>query len=409
MYHSKKFSLLLLSVLLLSFNSCSLRNEEKPILFPPRDLTLNEKSLVTSFNAFGLQLFSALSQSDSAVNLFISPLSVSMALGMTMNGAADSTYKAMQTTLSLVGLTEAEINESYQSLVKLLIDLDPNINLLIANSIWYRTGLPVSPDFIKTDQNYFSAQVKELNFLDPQAVSIINNWVNQKTNGAIQKIIKSIPSEMIMYLVNAIYFKGQWRTPFDKQNTSEGAFHNLDGSESIIPLMSQEMLIACLFDERFTLVDIPYSDSLYSMTILLPNDNQTLSTVSTQIKQVTWNQWISQLSPRRIQLTLPRFEIEYEKKLNEILSVLGMSIAFDPNRADFSRIADVSENVYISEVKHKTYLKVDEKGTTAAAVTSVGIGVTSAPQAITINRPFILAIRENHSSTLLFIGKITTL
>lgn len=409
MYHSKKFSLLLLSVLLLSFNSCSLRNEEKPILFPPRDLTLNEKSLVTSFNAFGLQLFSALSQSDSAVNLFISPLSVSMALGMTMNGAADSTYKAMQTTLSLVGLTEAEINESYQSLVKLLIDLDPNINLLIANSIWYRTGLPVSPDFIKTDQNYFSAQVKELNFLDPQAVSIINNWVNQKTNGAIQKIIKSIPSEMIMYLINAIYFKGQWRTPFDKQNTSEGAFHNLDGSESIIPLMSQEMLIACLFDERFTLVDIPYSDSLYSMTILLPNDNQTLSTVSTQIKQVTWNQWISQLSPRRIQLTLPRFEIEYEKKLNEILSVLGMSIAFDPNRADFSRIADVSENVYISEVKHKTYLKVDEKGTTAAAVTSVGIGVTSAPQAITINRPFILAIRENHSSTLLFIGKITTL
>ncbi|MFQ6611609.1 MAG: serpin family protein [Fidelibacterota bacterium] len=409
MYHSKKFSLLLLSVLLLSFNSCSLRNEEKPILFPPRDLTLNEKSLVTSFNAFGLQLFSALSQSDSAVNLFISPLSVSMALGMTMNGAADSTYKAMQTTLSLVGLTEAEINESYQSLVKLLIDLDPNINLLIANSIWYRTGLPVSPDFIKTDQNYFSAQVKELNFLDPQAVSIINNWVNQKTNGAIQKIIKSIPSEMIMYLVNAIYFKGQWRTPFDKQNTSEGAFHNLDGSESIIPLMSQEMLIACLFDERFTLVDIPYSDSLYSMTILLPNDNQTLSTVSTQIKQVTWNQWISQLSPRRIQLTLPRFEIEYEKKLNEILSVLGMSIAFDPNRADFSRIADVSENVYISEVKHKTYLKVDEKGTTAAAVTSVGIGVTSAPQAITINRPFILAIRENHSGTLLFIGKITTL
>lgn len=326
-----------------------------------------------------------------------------------MNGAADSTYKAMQTTLSLVGLTEAEINESYQSLVKLLIDLDPNINLLIANSIWYRTGLPVSPDFIKTDQNYFSAQVKELNFLDPQAVSIINNWVNQKTNGAIQKIIKSIPSEMIMYLVNAIYFKGQWRTPFDKQNTSEGAFHNLDGSESIIPLMSQEMLIACLFDERFTLVDIPYSDSLYSMTILLPNDNQTLSTVSTQIKQVTWNQWISQLSPRRIQLTLPRFEIEYEKKLNEILSVLGMSIAFDPNRADFSRIADVSENVYISEVKHKTYLKVDEKGTTAAAVTSVGIGVTSAPQAITINRPFILAIRENHSGTLLFIGKITTL
>jgi serpin B len=311
--------------------------------------------------------------------------------------------------LGFEGLTETEINESYQSLIKLLTNLDTHIDISIANSIWYRTGLPVLPDFIKTNQKYFSAQVRELDFQDPRAPGIINNWVSQKTKGLIPTILDVIPDEMIMYLIDAVYFKGQWRVPFEKKNTQDNLFYNLDGSESTLPFMSQEMPLACLFDTNMTVLDIPYSDSLYSMTILIPEGDPSLETVIGDIYQGFWDQWIGQLSPHVIQLQLPKFEIDYGKKLNDILSSLGMAIAFDPVQADLSRIADVSENIFISEVQHKTYLKVDEEGTTAAAVTLVGAGTTSVPPRIIVNHPFIVAIRENHSGTILFIGRITTL
>jgi serpin B len=311
--------------------------------------------------------------------------------------------------LGFEGLTETEINESYQSLIKLLTNLDTHIDISIANSIWYRTGLPVLPDFIKTNQKYFSAQVQELDFQDPQAPAIINNWVSQKTKGLIPTIVDVIPDEIIMYLIDAVYFKGQWRVPFEKKNTQNNLFYNLDGSESSLPFMSQEMPLASLFDTNMTVLDIPYSDSLYSMTILLPEGDRSLETIIEDIYQGLWDQWIGQLSPHVIQLQLPKFEISYEKKLNDNLSSLGMAIAFDPGQADLSRIADVSENIFISEVQHKTYLKVDEEGTTAAAVTSVGAGTTSVPPKIIVNHPFIVAIRENHSGTILFIGRITTL
>jgi serpin B len=400
---------LLLILIFLAFNACSLFEDGKQNQVPPRDLTPVEKELVTSANRFGFNLFHSLSQSDSTGNIFISPLSVSMALGMVLNGAVDSTYTAIQNTLGFEGLTETEINESYQSLIKLLTNLDTHIDISIANSIWYRTGLPVFPDFIKTNQKYFSAQVRELDFQDPRAPGIINNWVSQKTKGLIPTILDVIPDEMIMYLIDAVYFKGQWRVPFEKKNTQDNLFYNLDGSESTLPFMSQEMPLACLFDTNMTVLDIPYSDSLYSMTILIPEGDPSLETVIGDIYQGFWDQWIGQLSPHVIQLQLPKFEIDYGKKLNDILSSLGMAIAFDPVQADLSRIADVSENIFISEVQHKTYLKVDEEGTTAAAVTLVGAGTTSVPPRIIVNHPFIVAIRENHSGTILFIGRITTL
>jgi serpin B len=401
-------SALLLILTFLAFNACSLFEDEKQNQ-TPRDLTPLEKELVTSANRFGFSLFHSLSQSDSTGNIFISPLSVSMALGMVLNGAVDSTYTAIQNTLGVEGLTETEMNESYQSLIKLLTNLDTHIDISIANSIWYRTGLPVLPDFIKTNQKYFSAQVQELDFQDPQAPAIINNWVSQKTKGLIPTIVDVIPDEIIMYLIDAVYFKGQWRVPFEKKNTQNNLFYNLDGSESSLPFMSQEMPLASLFDTNMTVLDIPYSDSLYSMTILLPEGDRSLETIIEDIYQGLWDQWIGQLSPHVIQLQLPKFEISYEKKLNDNLSSLGMAIAFDPGQADLSRIADVSENIFISEVQHKTYLKVDEEGTTAAAVTSVGAGTTSVPPKIIVNHPFIVAIRENHSGTILFIGRITTL
>ncbi|MBC8346966.1 MAG: serpin family protein [Candidatus Marinimicrobia bacterium] len=382
------------------------KEENRP---PPRDLTAAEKSLVSSDNAFGLNVFKALSQGDPDSNLFISPLSISMALGMTLNGAADSTYEAMKSTLELAGLSETEINESYQSLIELLINMDPKVAFKIANSIWYKEGLPVYEGFIQTNKTYFDAEVAALDFSDPKAVDRINDWVSENTNELIQKIIAEIPADMVMYLINAIYFKGDWRFQFDLKDTKNGTFFNDDDSESTLPMMTQKLSAPMGWNDETTIVDLPYGDSLFTMTIFLPSGDidQFVSDLSPQ----KLSNWIDQLAPASFDLTMPRFELEYEKKLNEILSDLGMAIAFDGENADFSRIMplDISGNLYISEVKHKTYIKVDEEGTEAAAVTSVGIGITSGSPRIVIDHPFVFAIRENHAGTILFLGKILKL
>ena len=382
------------------------KEENRP---PPRELTAAEKSLVSSDNAFGLNVFKGLNQADPDSNLFISPLSIAMALGMTLNGAADSTYEAMKNTLELAGLTETEINESYQSLIELLVDMDPKVIFKIANSIWYREGLPVYEEFIQTNKTYFDADVAALNFGDPKSVDRINDWVSKNTNESIKKIIDNIPGDMVMYLINAIYFKGDWRFQFNLKDTKDGTFYNDDGSESTLSMMFRKMSVPMVRNDETTIVDLPYGDSLFTMTIFLPSldIDQFVSDLSSQ----KLSKWIEQLQPTGFDLTMPRFELEYEKELSEILSDLGMSVAFDEWNADFSRIMplDGSPNLFISEVKHKTFIKVDEEGTEAAAVTSVGIGITSEPPSIIINRPFVFAIRENHSGTILFFGKILKL
>ncbi len=376
---------------------------------PPRDLTVVEKSLVGSDNAFGVKLFQALSEAEPDSNLFISPLSISMALGMTLNGADGPTYEAMKSTLELQGLSEKDINESYQSLIELLTGLDPEVIFSIANSLWFKQGLPVYDEFVKTNQTYFNAEVDGLDFNSPEAVNTINEWVNHNTNGVIKKILDYIPPEMVMYLINAIYFKGNWRYEFDEKDTKEGVFYNEDGAEPVLPLMTREITVPIYQAADGAIIDLPYGDSLFSMTIFLPNGN--INNFGKQLTLEKFDQYINHLSSNTFHLTLPKFSLKWEKNLNEILSELGMEIAFDPSKANFSRIMPLNghENLFISEVKHKTYIKVDEEGTEAAAVTSVGIGITSAPPNIVINRPFILAIRENHSGTILFIGKILNL
>ncbi|MBN4081477.1 serpin family protein, partial [Caldithrix abyssi] len=287
------------------------KEENRP---PPRELTLTEKSLVSSDNAFGLKIFQALSKADVDSNLFISPLSISMALGMTLNGAADSTYEAMKNTLELAGFSETEINESYQSLLELLTNLDPEVVFNIANSIWYKEGLPVYEDFIKTNQTYFDAEVAALNFADPQAVDRINAWVRDNTNDLIQKIIEEIPDEMVMYLINAIYFKGNWRFQFDPEKTKDGPFYNRDGSESTLPMMTRNLSVPMFRSNEATTLDLPYGDSLFSMTIFLPSGD--IDNFVANLSPQKISAWIEQLAPTSFDLTMPRFELEYEKKLN---------------------------------------------------------------------------------------------
>ena len=400
-------------IMILTFSACNLFEPEKETeRTPPREITVAEKELVSANNAFGFNLFRTLNETAPDSNLFISPLSVSMALGMTLNGAADSTYEAMKNTLALTGLTEAAIHQSYRSLIDLLTEMDPKVVFQIANSIWYRQGFTVEQPFLDANQKFFDSEVKALDFNDPESVDIINGWVDEKTHGKIEEIIESIDPTTVMYLINAIYFKGQWLYEFDKAATKDQPFYNLDGSTSTVPLMALEGTLPMLVTDTFTAVDIPYGDSLFSMTVLLPHEGEDINAVAHQLNTVDWNQLVDEFQATNVQLFLPRFKVEYFDSLKKTLSAMGMGIAFTWE-ADFSRINPTAD-LYIDDVLHKTFVEVNEEGTEAAAVTAVVIYVQSANGGSTffsfrVDRPFVFAIRERHSGAILFIGKIVDL
>lgn len=406
---NRLFYFFALATLLLLVARCSSFEPEPEIRQPPRSLTAAEQQIAEADNRFGLKLFRAISDDAPDENVFISPLSVSMALGMTLNGAAGETRTAMKETLEHAGLSEAEINASYRGLIDLLTTLDPKVTLGLANSIWYREGLQVRPAFIDMNQQYFDAEVQALNFGSPDAPDIINDWVGDKTNGTIETIVNAIPGNVVMYLINALYFKGDWRTSFDEELTHEAAFTRPDGTESTVDMMKLEDATAPIhFGERLTAVDLPYGDSLYSMTILLPHEDHETDALAADLDQEMWDQIMQELAPQKLSvLEMPKFKLEYEAALKEVLTDLGMGIAFAPGRADFSGI-QAGGGLWIDKVKHKTFIEVDEKGTEAAAVTSVSV-VESLPPSIRIDRPFLFVIREQHSGSILFVGKVNSL
>ncbi len=377
-------------------------------------LTKTQMQLVEADNLFGFDLFKEVAGHEGENNVFISPLSVSMALGMTLNGAEKATYDSLRNALGYADLSRQEINESYQDMIEQLTELDPKVALEIANAIWIRQGLPVEQPFIDVNTQYFDAEVTNLNFDDPGSVDIINNWVASGTHDKITKILDSIPPEMVMYLMNAIYFKGDWTYQFEPKHTQQAPFYPAEGEEVQCDMMSIEQEFPYFETDNFQAIDLPYGDGDFSMVVLLPKPDSHRSQLIELLDLQQWLDWMDQFEKREGTLRLPKFSIEYKALLNNMLESLGMGIAFDPGRADFSGISqevyDQGNRLFISEVLHKTFVRVDEKGTEAAAVTSVGVGVTSVqPDRFTmvVNRPFIFAIRERHTNTILFLGAIT--
>jgi len=406
---SKIVSIAIMICVCFIFTQC-VSNPILPEARAPSQLTLSERSLIKSDNKFGFKLFKEITEEERNKNIFISPLSISMALGMTYNGADGSTQEAMQKTLELSGLTLQEINESYKSLTELLTNLDPKVKFQIANSIWYRGLFPVEAEFIDINKTYFDAEVSSLNFSAPNASKTINGWVNQKTNGRIEEIVDDVIHPLtVMFLINAIYFKGTWTYEFDERKTIDDMFTLPDGSKKPCQMMSQENEFQYFENEDFQAIDLPYGDGDFSMTIFLPQWQKDVDFLISELNQENWNQWIGSFHKQELTLQLPKFTLEYEIELNDVLKALGMEIAFNSKEADFTKMyreEEVGMNLYISKVKHKTFVEVNEEGTEAAAVTSVEMRLESAGVWMRIDRPFIFAIRENHSGTILFIGKI---
>ncbi|REL33492.1 serpin family protein [Rhodohalobacter sp. SW132] len=377
----------------------------------PRDLTQSEQKLIQADNLFSYRVFRETLAYDDEDNIMISPLSISMALAMTLNGAEGETYDAMRETLHLSDMDLEEINEAFGSLIELLVTVDPRVTLQIANSVWHRENLQVKEDFRDRVETHFGAQIEGLDFSDPATVEKMNSWVNENTEGLIPEIIDEIPSHVVMYLINALYFKGDWLQQFDAEDTRPADFYLESGETTEVDMMSQKGRFAIFQSGEVQLVELPYGDSLFTMTVMMPADEDMPidQFVQEQVNADNLAEWRSNLhvSNRESTVRLPKFEMEYEIEYNEILKAMGMEIAFSQSNANFQGIADTApQNLYIDNVKHKTFITVDEEGTEAAAVTSVGVGVTSMPPQITFNRPFVFIIHERESGTNLFMGRV---
>ena len=406
--------LLVLAILVCSFNACKDSSNPSNPGNTGRDLTAFERQIISADNSFGISLVRTLNRDQTGKNVIVSPLSISMAFGMVLNGANGSTKTAIQNTLGFQGFSEQDVNQSYRNILDIFTQLDPKVQFQIANSIWYRNGLPVENAFLDVNREYFDAEVQGLDFSDPQARATINNWVDQKTHSLIPTILDDdIPEWMIMYLINALYFKGTWTTTFDSTKTIDSYFTTDGRTQQPCRLMITGGELLCYQDQTVQAVSLPYGNGAYEMIVILPRDENAIDGYVAGLTKTGWEQMISQLAKREGTLYLPRFKLTDNRKLNDVLTAMGMSVAFSQDSADFSRICRVAGgNIYIDEVQHKTCIEVNEEGTEAAAVTSIGMGVTSTGPnefIMAVDHPFVFCIRESSSGALVFLGKVVTL
>ena len=399
----KLFYLLFLSLTIISCDS------NDPIL-PGEDaksimLKASQQKRVSQDNEFAFDLLKKTIENSGETNVVVSPLSVSIALGMAWNGASGITKSEMETAMKMSGLTTDDINDYYRIMQSTLPKMDPSTKLSIANSLWYRTGFPVKADYLTINKDYFGAYVREIDFSKSWALDSINGWCSVKTNKLIPTIIDEISPDAMMFLINAVYFKGIWRNKFDKKKTVEGNFTNELKQNSVVNMMQQEDTFAYYSDDLAQYVDLPYGNKAFSMTIVLPSENKTTSDVLKSIGSESFTEKLDNMSVRKIKLFLPRFKVENKFELKPVMEMMGMQQAFT-DQADFSKISDIQ--LLISQIIHKTYVAVDEEGTEAAAVTAIGFETTSMPEypIVMVDKPFIFLIREKSTGVILFIGKM---
>ena len=365
-----------------------------------------------AINEFGFDLLKELSSVEPNDKVFTSPVSVHLALEMTYMGAGSKTEKEMKDVLRLKGLEKAETT----TLANRMLDQLGNISdskVALANSIWAREGLSFKEDFLEIGEKFFGARVSELDFSSQKALKTINVWVKDNTCGKIEKIVKKLNPLDVMVLLNAIYFEGSWKDQFEKKNTEEGPFYIADGSKKDLPMMSQFGSFRFLETEDFKLIRLPYGKTeSVAAYILLPKEKYGLRELIGGLTRKKWKNWLANLDHSRGRIVLPRFELNYEKELNEPLKDLGMEMAYDRTRADLTGIIDLpTQNAYISKVRHKTLLEVTERGTKATGATSVKVGLTSLGPSkdsfeMVVDHPFLFAIRHEETGTLLFLGAI---
>lgn len=369
-----------------------------------RKITKLDDRMPKLLNDFAINLYEELYEADK--NLFISPASIYLALGMTYNGANGDTALEMAKVLGIEDMSLTDFNELSRDLQYLMLGYEKT-KFELANSIWIRDTYEelVKDDFLDRNKEYYGAMISAIDFDDPKAKDTINYWVNKNTKGRIKKAIEEpIHPLTVMFLINTIYFKADWQVKFDPQVTTDDSFHTVDKTKTV-KMMNKIDNLGYIEDDMIQGVMLPYNDGKTSMIILLPKD-------ADKVNLSNLDEWINKMKNNKVSVNLkmPRVKVEYETSLEEPLSKLGMPNSFT-GLADFSKMADKAQEhgLHIADVTHKSFLAIDEKGTEAAAMTKVEMKVESAPQAdyiMHVNHPFVLGIIDNDSESLLFLGRI---
>ena len=368
------------------------------------------EKITDSNNGLGFTVLSE-AEPNKDGNIFISPTSLFMALSMVYNGADGVTKDEMAKVLQVEGIEADELNQANASLMNLFHSSSEKIQLNIANSIWLNENFHFQDDFAQYNRDYFNAEIQEIDIFDSESPKMINQWVEEKTNGKIEEIVDSpLDPDLVTVLINAIYFKGDWKYEFDESQTEDRTFYLKDGTTKDVPLMRLEEKLAYMENEALQAVSLPYGEeNEMSMNVILPKENVDSEEFQTMLTYENWQKWTSEFQVKEGTLLLPKFQLEYEATLNDMLKKLGMTTAFAKG-ANFGKMIQEGDPLWISQVKQKTYLDVNEKGTEAAAATSVEIVTesfnTDGPFRMEVNRPFVIAITENRSNTILFLGEI---
>ena len=405
-------ALSLLSILAACQND---ENPSKPEPKPRKDISLTrvEQSLLDANTDFAFRFFSQVCNTeDEKPNVFVSPLSASLCLSMITNGASGNTLTEMQDVLGFPASSFSldDLNNYNQKLTTALLDLDNTTQLGIANSIWVKQGFKVYDSFVNVNKQMYDAQVQELDFTSPTAKDVINRWCAEQTNDCIKEVIKVIPANARMYLLNALYFKGIWASQFEMSATRQENFTNSDGTQQKVNMMNQTEMFNYTKNSTFSIAELPYGNEAFSMVILLPSGGKTLDESLSELTSENWKEWNSNMAGKQLQVKLPRFRVEYDKTLIDDMIAMGMKDAFDGNKADFSKMS--AAELYVGILQQFTYINVDEEGTEAAAVT-VGGMLDSAGLPVTIpfyvDSPFAFMIKEKSTGAILFMGKVTKL
>jgi len=373
----------------------------------PRALSAGELALVSAGNTFAVSLLRTVHESEPDSTVFLSPLSASMALGMALNGAQGATRDQMRSTLGFGSLSMDDVNRSYEDLIALLRGLDPDVDFRLANALFHRNEFVMESAFLDTVRRHFDARVQGLDFAAPSAVTTINGWVKESTGGRIEDIVEAPIDPLTMaFLMNAIYFKGDWTRSFDAAKTVTGPFHLRGGGTASVRFMVKEDSVGYREGDGWHAAELSYGGGAWVMDVAVPREGYDLEAVVRALGEI--------LDPgaawpaRTLTVWLPRFQLEWERELNPDLQRLGMRDAFEPGVADFTPMyrRALEVGLYVKKVKQKTFLKVDEVGTEAAAVTSVEMGIKAAPSWLRADQPFLIAIRERLSGTVLFAGLV---
>ena len=368
--------------------------------------------IVEGNNRFAVGLYAKLKDSTSE-NLFFSPYSLSTALAMTYAGAAGETGKQMAEVLRFT-VSESELHPAMGQLIRMLLRKEKGYQFRVANRLWGQKGYEFLPEFLNTTQNHYGAELGELDFArqTEDARRAINQWVEKETERKIKDLIPPglLAQDTRLVLTNAIYFKGNWRDQFEKEATQDAPFYVSADKEVTVPMMHQIERFGYRAAEDMQILEMPYADNALSMVVLLPKDKEGLAELEKRITHDDLRDSTRGLRPREVSVFLPRFTMTSQFSLKDVLQSMGMTLAFDEGRADFSRMSR-SEQLFISAVVHKAFVDVNEEGTEAAAATGVIMAPTAAPvqeepPVFRADHPFVFLIRDNRTGSIVFMGRV---